>query len=87
MTIGLTAFWQVLLFVQRETSYDHFHKKGNQIYRASTDIETQSEKLETAYYSGALTIDARQAFPEIPSAGRIAPASFHSTKTLFLLFC
>jgi len=75
LTIGLTAFWQVLLFVQRETSYDHFHTKGNQIYRASTDIETQSEKLETAYSSGALAIDARQAFPEIASAVRIAPAS------------
>lgn len=75
LTIGLAAFWQVLLYTQRETSYDKFHTKGDRIFRASTNIETQSEKRTTAYSAPALAAAADQRFPEIESSVRVAPAS------------
>lgn len=75
LTIGLAAFWQVFLYVQIETSYDKFHKKGDRIFRAATNVETHSEKLKTPFSAPALAINAKQDFPEIESYVRVAPAS------------
>ncbi|HTN36832.1 MAG TPA: ABC transporter permease [Arachidicoccus sp.] len=75
LAIGLAAFWQVFLYVQKETSYDKFHKKGDRIVRAATNVETQSGKLETPFSAPALAIFAKQTFPEIESTVRVSPAS------------
>jgi len=75
LAIGLAAFWQVFLYVQKETSYDKFHKKGDRIVRAATNIDTHSEKLETPFSAPALAINVKQEFPEIESSVRISPAS------------
>ena len=75
LTIGLAAFWQVLLYVETETSYDQFHQKGDQIFRVSTDIDTHTDKRETAYSAPAFAVQASPRFAEIASYVRVAPAS------------
>lgn len=75
LTIGLAAFWQVFLYVHRETSYDNFHAKADRIVRASTDVQTQAGIRETPFSVPALAVNAGAQLPEIESAVRVSPAS------------
>jgi putative ABC transport system permease protein len=49
LSIGLTCFITILLFVKQELSYDTFHSKANQIYRV---VQHVSEDEKYAYTGG-----------------------------------
>lgn len=48
LTIGLTCFVLLMLFVQDERSYDRFHDNADRIYRLVVDVEASQGVQHTA---------------------------------------
>lgn len=75
LTVGLTAFLLIALYVRDELSYDHFHENKENIYR----VIRQSEEGQ---YSGAIISDYVEYFkediPEIDAYSRISIKSLFS---------
>ncbi len=72
LTIGMTAFFLIFLYVSFELSYDSFHTKADRIYRVIGDLKTRTE---TQYFNTAptaATIHLPAEFPEIQAATRIS---------------
>src|ERR1700753_1614903 len=73
LTIGMSAFFLILLYVKFELSYDKFHTKGDRIYRMVTDIKTPTETLKWSVASAPMAINAKMDFPEIEAVVRVNP--------------
>ena len=73
LALGIAACIVTLLFVKNELSFDHFHKKGDRIYRLN---ELQNfkgaleEKVSLSMYPMAAAL--QKDYPEIESAVRIS---------------
>jgi len=76
LSVGMTAFFLIFLYVNFETSYDAFNTKANRIYRVVTDIKTPSDMLHWSATSAPMAINIRKDFPEVESAVRISAQSF-----------
>ncbi|MCJ7813705.1 ABC transporter permease [bacterium] len=73
LSIGLAAVMVIGLYIQFETSYDHFYEHGDQIFRLTSsylnEIENKEEYSVTVPYS--LAPQQLTTFPEIESAVRV----------------
>jgi len=45
LTVGLTAFFLIFLYIRFELSYDAFNSKAGTIYRVVSDIKTPTETI------------------------------------------
>jgi len=66
LTIGITAFILIMLWIKAETSYDKFHKNANNIYRVDYLLyEEGILEQHSASGSGAVGKEIKNAFPEV----------------------
>jgi putative ABC transport system permease protein len=75
LTVGITAFFLIFMYVKFELSYDSFHSKADRIYRIVCDIKTPTETINASGPSWAVAPHVKNEFPEIESAVRIDNAS------------
>ena len=56
LTVGLTAFLLILLYVRFELSYDDFHHDAENVYRINTKVTLQNEVInhESSTYHGII---------------------------------
>jgi putative ABC transport system permease protein len=66
LTIGITAFILIVLWIKAETSYDKFHKNAGNIYRVDYLLyEEGILEQHSASGSGAIGKEIKNAFPEV----------------------
>src|SRR5579871_1491834 len=75
LTVGMTAFFLIFLYVKFELSYDSFHPNANRIYRVVCDLKTPTETINGDGPSWAIAPHIKNEFPEIESAIRYTNAS------------
>ena len=75
LTVGMTAFFLIFLYVKFELSYDSFNSKAGRIYRIVCDIKTPTETLNAHGPAWAVAPHVKDAFPEIEFSVRIDNAS------------
>jgi putative ABC transport system permease protein len=75
LTVGMTAFFLIFLYVKFELSYDSFNSKANRIYRIVCDIKTPTETINADGPAWAVAPHVKDVFPEIESSVRINNAS------------
>ncbi len=71
LTVGLTAFFLIFLYVCFELSYDSFHTKADRIYRAVGDLKTRTETQHLNTVPTPATIHLPSGFPEVQATTRI----------------
>jgi putative ABC transport system permease protein len=73
LTIGITSFILIVLWIKAETSYDKFHKNANNIYRIDYLLyEEGILEQHSASGSGAIGKEIKNAFPEVAGYTRFA---------------
>ena len=72
LTIGMTAFFLIFLYVSFEGSYDSFHTKADRIYRLVSDVKTPSETLHYNSPPVPVTQQLMTQFPELQSVTRVS---------------
>src|SRR5688572_8858456 len=70
LAIGISTFIFLLLYVQKERSYDRHHDHAENIYRIRTDYRIGAESNSMAWTAGALVTHLQQ-LPEIQEAARL----------------
>lgn len=73
LAIGLAACWLLLLYVQRETSYDNFYPHADRIYRAVNKATWSGGNLNLATTSAPFAAVLKKDFPEIEQTTRVDP--------------
>ncbi|HVI45815.1 MAG TPA: ABC transporter permease [Chitinophaga sp.] len=73
LSVGLAACWLLLLYVQRESSYDNFYPHANRIYRAVNHATWSGGNLKLASTSAPFAAVLKQDYPEIEAIARIQP--------------
>lgn len=76
LSIGMTCFLLIILYVKYELSFDNFHTKSDRIYRLVTDIETPTEMLKIEATSTPMAAFMKSDFPEVENVVRIDDARF-----------
>jgi putative ABC transport system permease protein len=73
LSVGLTGALLVLLYVQRELSYDRHHEKAERIYRVLRETRLGNGRTEISMpgTSGALVPALSDDFPQIEEAVRV----------------
>lgn len=72
LTVGMTAFFLIFLYVQFELGYDSFHSKADRIFRVVADIKTPTETLNAGGPAWAVGAHVKGEFPsEIEAAVRL----------------
>ncbi len=73
LTVGLTCFLLIALYIFDELTYDRFHSKGDSIYRV-VEHKVSAEGKETKVASVAFNISeaAKKEFPEVAAATRFS---------------
>lgn len=78
LTIGITAFILIILWIKTETSYDKFHKNGDNIYRVDYLLyEEGILEQHSASGSAAIGREMKNMFPEVEKYTR-----FYRTESL-----
>jgi len=75
LTVGLTAFFLIFMYVKFELSYDTFNSKADRIYRVVADLKTPSETLHTSGPAWAVGPNVKDEFPEVESFVRVSGGS------------
>ena len=76
LTIGMTCFILISLYIRYEFSYDRFHKNAQNIYRVLVDTrETYKGKSQVAVTPGPLATTMVDEFPEVLNATRVSARS------------
>ncbi|MFT3935012.1 MAG: ABC transporter permease [Chitinophagaceae bacterium] len=75
LTVGLTAFFLIFMYVRFELSYDAFNTKADRIYRVVADLKTPSETLHTGGPAWAVGPNVKDEFPEVESFVRVSGGS------------
>jgi len=73
LAIGLAACWLLLLYVQRETSYDNFYSQGDRIYRVVNRTTGEGSDLNLAITAPPFAAALKKDYPEIAQTTRIDP--------------
>ena len=74
LTIGITAFILIVLWIKAETSYDKFHKNADNIYRVDYLLyEEGILEQHSASGSAAIGKEIKNAFPEVADYTRFSP--------------
>jgi putative ABC transport system permease protein len=77
LTVGMTAFFLIFLYVRFELSYDSFNHNADRTYRIVADLKTPTETLNTSGPAWAVGAFIRGEFPDqVDAAVRIAQNSF-----------
>jgi len=72
LTIGLTTFLLIVLYVTDERSYDRFNTNADRIVRLNTDIRSNGDVAMRANAAPIIAATLRQHYPEVESTTRIA---------------
>jgi len=72
LTVGMTAFFLIFLYVMFELSYDSFNSKADRIYRIVSDVKTPTGLQHFSNPPLPATIAMKQQFPEIELTTRIS---------------
>ena len=75
LTVGMTAFYLIFLYVKFELSYDSFNSKADRTYRIVCDLKTPTETINANGCSWAVPSHLSLDFPEIESFVRLSNAS------------
>ena len=75
LTVGMTAFFLIFLYVRFELSYDAFNTQADRTYRIVADIKTPTEILNTGGPAWAVGPHLKGEFPEVEASVRISGAS------------
>ena len=69
LSVGLTCFMLIALWIKDETSYDQFHEYGNRIHRVMMNIHFSNGSIETQEgATGLLSQALKEEVPEITYA-------------------
>jgi len=71
LSVGIVTFGLLMLYVQKETSYDSYHKNPEQIYRIVNNYQVDNEFKSSAWTSPALVFNLDGKLPEITEAVRL----------------
>lgn len=72
LTIGLTCFAFIALWVRDEWSYDRFNANANRIFRVAGTVHSDSEVFEQAVTSVAMGPALKNDYPEVEHSVRFA---------------
>ncbi|HXO75375.1 MAG TPA: ABC transporter permease, partial [Puia sp.] len=72
LTVGMTAFFLIFLYVRFELSYDSFHTRADRIYRLVGDVKTPVETLHYNTPPLPVTQHLMADFPELQSVARVS---------------
>jgi putative ABC transport system permease protein len=72
LTVGMTAFFLIFLYVRFELSYDAFHSKADRIYRVVSDIKTPTETINADGPAWAVGAHLQGEFPVVEAQLRTA---------------
>jgi len=75
LTVGLTAFFLIFMYVKFELSYDSFNSKADRIYRVVADLKTPSETINTSGPAWAVAPNVKDEFPEVEAFVRVTGAN------------
>jgi putative ABC transport system permease protein len=70
LSIGISTFIFLLLYIQKERSYDRHHNLAENIYRIKTNYRIGTESNEMAWTPGAV-VTHLQEFPEVEYSTRL----------------
>ena len=73
LTLGLAAFWMIVLYVADEVSYDQYNANASRIVRVAQHASWDGGNLNVALTSAPFAPALKTAFPEIENAVRIDP--------------
>ncbi len=71
LAVGISCSLLILLYVNRELSFDRFHKHINDLYRLQMDVSHQGNTIKSAVTGLAMAPDLAETFPEIRSYARL----------------
>ncbi|MHA4842665.1 ABC transporter permease [Flavitalea antarctica] len=71
LSIGLTAFWLIALYIGDELSFDRYHKKGDRIYRVVHHASWKESGFHLAPTSAPFAPTLKAEYPEVEEAVRI----------------
>jgi putative ABC transport system permease protein len=73
LTVGITCFILIMLYIKYELSFDSFHKNSDRIYRVALHLPTWNYRGSTEFSktTGALAPALMAEFPEVIYATRI----------------
>lgn len=71
LSIGITCFLLIAVFVEDELSYDDFHRDGDRIYRVDFWADVEEEAFEFAGIGAPAAQAMLEEFPEVEDALRI----------------
>jgi putative ABC transport system permease protein len=73
LAIGIAAVILIAVYIQSETSYDHFHSSLDTIYRVGFSSSLQDNpKEESSEFTAPFSEDAQKQFPEILDHCRVS---------------
>jgi putative ABC transport system permease protein len=73
LTMGMTCFAVILLYVENELSFDRFHRQPENVYRIVTDfVNNDGTIVPDATTPPALAPALREALPEVEQATRLS---------------
>lgn len=73
LTLGLTTFILIALYIKDELSFDRFNKKADRIVRINTDLINEGKTTSFADAAPPIAPTLKTHFPEVESAARIFP--------------
>jgi len=71
LAVGFSVFILILLYVEREYSYDNYHQNGDSLYRVAVNFESQSSQNGYAFNVPPLAPALKQNFPQVKYAARV----------------
>src|ERR1700733_11654435 len=73
LSIGLTTFLLIVLYVADEWSYDRFNTKADRIYRVVTDIKSNGQINQYAEAAPPVASVLKKNYPQVEQAVRVLP--------------
>ncbi len=70
LTISITSFLLILIWIQQEKNFDAFHENAENIYRIPNTFTSESESFSQAVSGPALGAQLDELFPQIVNACR-----------------
>lgn len=76
LSVGISTFIIISLYVYREWSFDRYHKNANRIFRIVENLETESEILYSSRSSPPMGPKMKWQFPEVENYVRFLKRDF-----------
>lgn len=70
LSVGIACFMLLSLYIRHELTYDRFHSKNEQLYRAMVHLKIYDREVSQAATSAALANRLKKDFPEVDKATR-----------------